>query len=69
MTDFEKELQQKMDDGLINEFFMPIKCECGSINLKNIVVDMIEYIETEKERVCVDCGSILGRWVYGNWSV
>ena len=45
------------------------KCqECGEEdNFKHRTVDMIDYIETEKERICNNCFNIMDYWAYGNW--
>ena len=48
--------------------FKPLQCtKCGSNNFKIVTVDFIDYIETEKEAICINCNSKQGYWSYGHW--
>lgn len=43
-------------------------CEvCKSNDFKDYLVSTIDYIETEKERICNNCGNIMDYWAYGYW--
>jgi len=45
----------------------PIKCpQCGSVDLKERVTDMIEHTVCETEVKCAN-GHYLGHWAYGSW--
>lgn len=52
----------------IKENGEPIKClKCGSTNLKDKGMYHEEYYVVEYDRVCEDCGEIVGHWAYGYW--
>lgn len=41
---------------------------CGvKYNYKDVVVDRIEHIETERERICNSCNNVIDYWCYGSW--
>jgi len=55
-------------NGFIEEDGEPIKCKsCNGILFRDICVDKIDYIETERERVCSECDYLMGYWSYGSW--
>jgi len=44
------------------------KCPiCKSENFRDVTVDFIDNIETEKERICNDCGELMDYWAFGYW--
>lgn len=43
--------------------------DCGDKeNFTDKIKDRIDYIVTEKERVCDNCGFTIDYWAYGYWS-
>ena len=41
---------------------------CGTKdNYRNVTVDRIDYLETEKERICNNCNELMDYWAYGHW--
>ena len=65
--DVQSELDDKMKRGLINSDLEPIKCECGSTVFLDKTTDRIDFLETEKERICKSCKKLVGYWSYGFW--
>lgn len=46
----------------------PIRCyNCASTELKEEIVDTIEYTVLEKNCICLDCGKLVGVWNTGYW--
>ena len=44
----------------------PLNCyKCGSIDLKDITIDRIDYTPCEIETFCEDCGTSVAYWAYG----
>lgn len=46
-----------------------IKCDnCGAENnFRHHTIDIIDFIECEKERICSDCNELMDYWAYGVW--
>lgn len=41
---------------------------CGTKgNYRHVTVDKIDYIETERERICNNCNELMDYWAYGHW--
>ena len=41
---------------------------CGAVdNFRDVTTDKIDYIETEKDRICNNCGELMDCWAYGYW--
>lgn len=48
----------------------PIKCPyCKSTSLEDCNVDRMEYIVSEYDTRCKNCGKVLGHWNYGHWDL
>ena len=46
----------------------PLKCiYCKSKNLKDCNYDYLEHYIAEHDRICEDCGQVVGHWAYGYW--
>lgn len=45
-------------------------CEnCGAVDeYREVVTDKIDYIVTEKDRICNKCNELMDVWSYGLWS-
>lgn len=65
----EEQIKKEIKDGLINENLEPIKCNCGSINFYDKIVDRLDYLVVEKERYCTKCDKLVGYWSYGYWMI
>ena len=53
------------DDRVLGTVICP---SCGTKdNYRNVTVDKIDYIETEKERICNNCNELMDYWAYGYW--
>ncbi len=51
-----------------NNDLSPKQCtKCGNKKFKLKTIDTIEYLEVEKESICIKCNSVQGHWAYGAW--
>lgn len=68
-NDFGAYLEQQIEDGYLDTDCEPIKCIfCESTDLENDNHIMEEHMVVEFDKVCNNCGEVLGNWAYGMWS-
>lgn len=64
----EEDIKRKLDLGVITKELEPIKCEaCGADKYRDKTTDSLDYLEVEKNRICNNCGEVMGSWSYGCW--
>lgn len=46
-----------------------VTCDkCGTKdNYRDVTTDRIDFIETEKDRICNNCNELMYCWAYGYW--
>ncbi len=65
-TEIPKHDKHSMDDDtLLGTVICP---HCGEEhNYREVVTDKIDYIITEKDRICNNCNELMDCWAYGYW--
>ena len=65
--EYEKYIEELIDEGYLSRSGMPLKCFCGSNQLEEMGQYYENHYLVEYGLKCSICGKKLGTWAYGSW--